>query len=245
MNLGLALRYSAAVCCTCFRSLLYARALGIRRPEYGRYFTKSINLALSYVGFDPGGRVANAWRAGEAAFLCCAYDVVTDWRRFAEDSHRAFEHILCLITRDPRLQQLALGLYDKDKSNTLNDDGLERGSIALRFILSMMECDDTYSSLWTHVDEAGRLLQIVDDVLDYEDDLLRGETNCLISPRRCVYLLQFLESLDEARFHEMLGWFDGVLLTVIGRARLKAEMFLYEWTGGVVVSRSLRSELES
>ncbi|MGA3028003.1 MAG: hypothetical protein ABSF98_24890 [Bryobacteraceae bacterium] len=231
MNLGLALRYSAAVCCTCFRSLGHARALGIRRQEYGRYFQKSIDLALCYAGFDAGGRVASAWRAGEAAFLCCAYDVVTDWRGFARDSRGAFEHILCLRTHDRRLRQLALGLYDQEKSNTLNDDGLERGAIALRLVLSIMKCNDTHSPLWTNVDAAGRLLQIVDDVLDYEGDLMRGEANCLISPRRCIYLRQLLGSLDQAQFREMLGRFDGVLLTVINRARLKAEMFLYRWSG--------------
>ena len=50
-------------------------------------------------------------------------------------------------------------------------DGLERGAIALRFILKTMGCEAQREVAWGDLDELGELLQIVDDVLDYEDDV--------------------------------------------------------------------------
>jgi geranylgeranyl pyrophosphate synthase len=84
-------------------------------------------------------------------------------------------------------------LYDKELLNELEEDGLDRGYIALRFTLRLMGCEKAREGLWPNVDEIGRLFQIVDDVLDYEQDVASGEMNCLNSIRRDEYLRQLIE----------------------------------------------------
>src|SRR5438067_1464233 len=112
------------------RSVQYAGVLRISQAERVRYVKKSMRLALCYAGFGIPWNLREAWKAGEAAFLSCAYDVVTDWRHFDKQARSAFENILTDLSR-PELRGLALTLYDKDSANQLSCDGLERGAIAL------------------------------------------------------------------------------------------------------------------
>ena len=100
------------------RSLQYARVLKISQAERVRYVKKSIRLALCYAGFGIPWNLMEAWKAGEAAFLSCAYDVVTDWRHFDKEARSAFENILTDLSR-PELRELALTLYDKDSQSVL------------------------------------------------------------------------------------------------------------------------------
>jgi hypothetical protein len=95
---------------------------------------KSLRLGLCYAGFAVPWNPTEAWKAGEAAFLSCAYDVVTDWHGFDAKGRSVFKSILIHLS-EPQLQELALTLYDKDSQKQLCENGLERGAIALRFIL--------------------------------------------------------------------------------------------------------------
>jgi hypothetical protein len=208
------------------RSAQHAGALGIRRGEWQRYLKKSCSLGLCYAGFGTTGSVKEAWMAGEAAFLCCAYDVVTDWRHFDPQARHAFEAILRKRAPELELQDLAVGLYEKELFKRLEDDGLDRGVIALRFVLKMMGCENIRESMWGDVDEVGRLLQIADDVLDYEEDISRGETNCLTSVRRNLYLTRFLQKMGGAEVKRLFGDVNSVVVKVIGRASKKAETLL-------------------
>jgi hypothetical protein len=215
-----------AALCAFLRSVQYARKLEIRRGEWKRYLKKSFSLGLCYAGFATDSKVKEGWMAGEAAFLCCAYDVVTDWRGFDSKSREAFEDILYKRAPAPELQSLAIGLYEKELSNKLEDDGLDRGSIALRFTLKMMGCEKTRESMWGDVDEVGRLLQIVDDVLDYEEDVACGDTNCLTSAKRNMYLRQLLQNMNGVEVRKLFGDVDSILVKVIKRAEQKARLLL-------------------
>jgi hypothetical protein len=167
-----------------------------------------------------------AWDAGEAAFLCCAYDVVTDWRLFDTKSRVTFEKILCERVQQSEIQELAIGLYEKELNDGLAEDGLERGAIALRFTLKMMGCEKAREVAWGDLDELGRLLQIVDDVLDYEEDVVSGDTNCLRSVRRSVYLRQLISQLGSADARRLFGDTGSVLISVVEMAGRKAEALL-------------------
>src|ERR1044072_3529083 len=107
------------------RSVQYAAVLRISRREHGRYLKKSIRLALCYAAFARRWNLREAWKAGEAAFLSCAYDVVTDWRSFDKKDRIAFENILNELSK-PDPKKLALDLYEKDANRHLAVDGLER-----------------------------------------------------------------------------------------------------------------------
>lgn len=207
-------------------SVKYGRLLKIKRKEWKRYLKKSVSLSLCYAGFAELGKLREAWMSGKAAFLCCAYDIVTDWRNFDQNERAIFERILCVVTRQPEIQTLAIKLYEKELSNQLENDGLDRGSVALRFVLKMMRCEKAREIVWSDLDELGQLLQIVDDVLDYEEDLAYGDTNCLTSEKKNFYLNQLLLKLNESETQKIFGNKNSVITKVIKKAREKAKQLL-------------------
>lgn len=211
--------YSAFV-----HSLRYAGALAISRAERVRYIKKSIRLALCYAGFGTPWNFREAWRAGKAAFLSCAYDVASDWRHFDGEARSAFERILA-DSSHVELQKLAMTLYDRDLNNQLSRDGLERGAVALEFILKTMGCEKQRAATWGDLIKLGELLQIVDDVFDYEDDVAVGDQNCLTTANRTAYLTLLLEDLNGENSRRLFGR-RSVLVSAIAHARKKATIFL-------------------
>jgi hypothetical protein len=206
------------------RAVQYAGALNISKAELVPYVKKAVRLALCYAGFATPWNLREAWKAGEAALLSCAYDVVTDWRHFDKKALVAFEGILTDLS-GVELRELALTLYDKDLKNRLSEDGLERGAIALRFILKTMGCETQREASWGDLDDLGELLQIVDDVLDYEDDVVAGDLNCLGTANRDAYLARLLEGLSSEKTHRLFGA-RSVLIFAIGSSRNKGAKLL-------------------
>lgn len=207
------------------RSVQYAGVLSISRAERVRYVKKSIRLALCFAGFGTPWNLIEAWKAGQAGFFCCAYDVVTDWRHFDEAARRGLESILNDFSQF-ELRHMAWALYDKESNDRLEDDGLERGAISLRFILKMMGCEAQREATWGNLDDLGQLLQIVDDVFDYEDDVAAGEQNCLRTPNKDVYLGRLFEGLSNEITHELFGRARSVLVLAIAHARKKGAKLL-------------------
>ena len=214
-----------AVCCSLLLSLRHARDLTVRSSEYRTYFQKSANLALCYSGFRSTSSLRQAIRAGQAAFLCCAYDVVTDWRAFSPELLNVFRAILKKHTTSD-LANIAISLYFRDRDRCLAQDGLERGSIAFVFVTRMMGSDQYFIER-TSIKRLGVLLQLADDVLDYEEDLEAGDLNCLISPRRNDYLIAATRELSE-EFLQIFPAKGFVLTHVMQQARRKAADLLGE-----------------
>jgi hypothetical protein len=206
-----------------FWSRRYAGVLKISPQERVRYAKKSVRLALCYAAFGGTWNVHEASRAGKAAFLSCAYDVVTDWHHFNDEGRKSFERVLTEVS-NIELQELALALYDKDSNNHLSGDGLERGAIALEFILKTMECHKECATKWGDLTDLGELLQIVDDVLDLEDDLGAGDKNCLLTERRTACLERLLKSLSRQKVHRLFGY--SILTSAIAHSRKKATKLL-------------------
>jgi hypothetical protein len=206
------------------RSVQYAGELKISRAEGVRYVKKSVRLALCFTGFGTPWNLVEAWRAGQAGFFCCAYDVVTDWRHFDEGVRRGLESILNDFSQF-ELRHMAWALYDKESNNLLEDDGLERGAISLRFILKMMGCEAQREASWGDLNDLGQLLQIVDDVFDYEDDAAAGDQNCLRTANRDVYIGRLLKGLSSERTHKLFGR-TSILVHAISHARQKGAKLL-------------------
>lgn len=214
------LQHSAAFLVALRLSLSYFRMLRVRRSEAARYLRKSVSLAMCYVGFGGRQSLAEAARAGEAGFYCCAYDVVTDWRGFEEESWRIFVKILRKRKVEDKLVALAFKLHQKESDGALADDGLERGSIALRCVLGLMR--SCRKQICADVDKLGLVCQIVDDVLDYEDDLRRGDPNCLQSENRAKYLDLLISTFTPIETTRLFGADALVLRIAIKTARQKA-----------------------
>ena len=213
------------------RSVQYAGVLRISKAELLPYVKKSVRLALCYAGFGTFWNSREAWKAGEAAFLSCAYDVVTDWRKFDKEARIAFEGVLTALS-GVELRELALTLYDKDLKNELAADGLERGAIALRFILKTMGCETQRAATWGDLDDLGELLQIVDDVLDYEDDMVAGDLNCLGTAERDAYLERLLEGLSSEKTHRLFGERSVLVFTIDGARKKGAKLLAKTSTDG-------------
>lgn len=201
-------------------SLRHGRELKIAQAERMRYFRKAMNFALTFGGFSDSGKPTEMMGAGKAAFLGCSYDVVTDWRKFDPRYLQIFEKQLAQYATPP-LRDLALELYVKDEKDIFTDDGLERGSIAFRFVTEMMQVRGKFERKGVNIDEIGKTLQIVDDVLDVEEDVEAGETNCLATPRRQQYL-ETLIGTDIQRYFIP----QTPLTLVIEIARKKAQTML-------------------
>jgi hypothetical protein len=148
---------------------------------------------------------------------------VTDWRRFDKEARGSFQKVLNKLSQ-VELQVLAMTLYEKDSNNKLSGDGLERGAIALEFILITMGCKKQRETKWGDLTELGELLQIVDDVLDREDDLAAGEQNCLLTEKKAVYITRLLEGLSRENSSRLFG--HSILGTAIAHARRKATLLL-------------------
>lgn len=188
-----------------------------------RYFIKSTNFALCYIGFSPSKDFYYAFPAGKAAFLCCAYDVITDWRKFNPSYLIKYKAILASIVPTD-LVELSLRLYDAEINNDLQRDGLERGVIALVSVTRLMGVEQTLRDK-TNIEELGILLQIVDDVLDYEHDLKNNELNCLMSNNANKYIGMLIEKANDTEINRLFPY--GFLLKyVIRTAREKAEFLM-------------------
>src|SRR2546423_13972183 len=109
----------------------YAGTLNISQAERVRYVKKSFRLALCFAGFGTPWNLIEAWKAGQAGFFCCGYDIVTDWGHFDKEARRCLESILYDFSQF-ELRHIAWVLYEKESNDQLEDDGLERGAISLR-----------------------------------------------------------------------------------------------------------------
>lgn len=189
-----------------WNAAMHSRQFAITAKEFGRYFAKTINLTLCYMGFQSRGTRREALGLADAAFLCCVYDVATDWRSFDEGCALQFQTALDSLAKAD-VAQLALDLYAREWRGQLSEDGVERGVIALRFVMGMIGRNDSADG-WKYW---GTMFQVVDDVLDYEDDARNGDLNCLNSPRAEGYL-QHVLSLSELELrrefpHGRVLWF--------------------------------------
>lgn len=201
----------------------YRSTCGVRLRESLRYSRKAINLGLCYGAFVPSYSLRDSKRAGRAAFLACAYDVVTDWRGFDRCAGERFARLLRALVPSWAVA-LALDLYRKDRAGALSDDGLERGTLALRFVTRLVGSADLYEPRLAG--DLGVVLQIVDDLLDYKDDEVAGDTNCLLTSQRTHYLAKFessVEQLDECFAHSPVMRF--VLWKTKRRATALQEQF--------------------
>lgn len=186
--------------------------------EIPKYYIKCCRLALCYGGFPKSNQpIKTAIRAGAVGFLCCVYDVATDWHGYSTEGAIALDKVLRELIH-PDCHQLAIELYWRDFNNELGDDGLERGSMALRFAVDVMNIESQFDG--TSIAEAGALLQIVDDILDFDADRRRGEQNCLLTPRRLVHLKRFSDNLPQLR---RLFSHSPIMRFVLGKAERNAK----------------------
>lgn len=111
-----------------------------------------------------------------------------------------------------------MDLYSADLQGILKDDGLERGSIAVEFITGIIGSGAFFSDFG--IQDLGLLLQIADDILDFEHDVQNSELNCLATPRATKHLAFFKK--HERRLLDLFRT-DRAMYAVISHAGRKAK----------------------
>gem|GEM_PF-5104629 len=130
------------------------------------------------------------------AILSAVYDYDTDWTFGNRQGDNFFPLLKRIKLKEART--LATNLFNRDNNRNISADGLERGSIALRFYVLVI--NSVWMSSYTpkQIRSFGRKLQIIDDILDREGDLAAGDTNCLLFNDRTQEFLteaaEFLKS---------------------------------------------------
>ena len=203
-------------------SIRYQRTFDVSVGEYTRYWLKSINLALCYRGFSDNCEARSLIGAGKAAFFCCAFDVITDWRNFDPVLYKRFE-FLAKQSLTAEQAELATGLYWQEKEGELKENGLSRGTTALHFVTKIMGSESAIRQK-TDFNHLGIVMQIVDDVIDVEDDRRDHKTNCLFSSKRNDYLA-ILAEFPVGQMKTLMP--NGcVLWKIVGVAQQKAQQLL-------------------
>lgn len=221
--MNMIIKYVYVVIVALTYALRYQKTLAIKPTELPTYLQKTCNLALCYIAFTLKGSLKELRAAAKCGFLCCAYDVVTDWRYFALDSFKRFCVILHMEL-PPNLAQMTIALYENEKNDSLLFDGLERGRIAVYFITSVIGSKDFFEAN-TDLARLGILLQIVDDILDYDIDIKTGDLNCLTSPRKFMYLHSINQELSDGELHNLFG-INSILTRIVKKAKRVARLML-------------------
>lgn len=196
----------------------HGRALGIGGADWSRYLKKAIFCSWCYVDITSARGLSQLAAVGEAGFLSAAFDVCTDWSQSRQLGVAHFDHLVAAYVTDPETRQLASELYRVKCAGGFRDDGLERGIPALRLVLRAIGRASDKQQQWGSLEEVGRALQLVDDVLDVEQDRRRNELNCLLTPEGAHHARRLLALWDDGQFQIWFGNDATVLNYVIGAA---------------------------
>ena len=178
---------------------------------------KSIRLYLSLLAFMDQERPENQLQGGMiSAVITAVYDYETDWVPILNPVKSRTFALLNKYVADSHAQKIAHQLFANDLGQRLSADGLERGSVALTFYRALIQSRwmSEYSS--SEINTFGRSLQMVDDLLDYEDDQRLGHTNCFLTPDQNRFL-------KEARAFLKSDFFQALVSRSIVYQRLELE----------------------
>lgn len=197
----------------------YADTLKLNPTETKRFIRKSQNLFLMYLGFAKDRTYRAIDGAALSWFLSAYYDWVTDGPRAGAEAQEGLLGVLKKISQNTWANGLVQDMLQKDVSKTLADDGLERGAISFIFILEMMGLREEYEKK-CDIQEVGKMLQVIDDIDDWEDDTAQWDWNVLNTPKASEYL----NRLEVCFADNGASIFPGKLLILfIEKARKKAK----------------------
>lgn len=169
-----------------------------------KLWLKSLNLYFCFLAFADKERPKDQrWNAMVAAFLSAVYDHDTDWSVVMDYESSNFRLLLEKYVRDEDVVKIARSLFERDLTGKLSEDGLERGSAAFTFYTAII------GSVWMdcytpqEINVLGRLLQIIDDLLDFDNDKKKGHKNCLLCSNRDFFLVEAQVFLEGNFYHQL------------------------------------------
>lgn len=153
------------------------------------------------------------------AFLSVMYDYETDWHPIASADDSAFLQLLNRYVGNIDAVQKASELFITDSNGKLSKDGLERGSGAFRFYCSVIGSKWLAKYPKTELDEFGRSLQLVDDLLDFNNDRKHGDVNCFLSGEQRRRFIEEAREFLQSDFYKELAKRSGVYTLVHWRCQ--------------------------
>lgn len=183
---------------------------------------KTIKLHFAFAVFTDPERPPDQLEANMLhALLCAIYDYDSDWPR-GDRKGGNFAHLVPLIACE-RARDMGLKLFRDDVAGDLQEDGLNRGGIALVFYQLLVQSRWLGAYKEEQIYQFGCDLQIIDDLLDLEKDRRNNDTNCFRLPGREAEFAARVRSF-------MQGAFFG---------RLVASSRTYKWYVAKAVNRIL------
>lgn len=197
---------------------------GIWPVDRLRLWVKSISLYMAFLAFTDVGRpLAQLHHAMLSAVLSAVYDYDSDWL-FGNRSGKNFFPLLEYVDSEAARKN-GRALFQTDVGRNLSEDGLERGSVALQFYRLVIDSNWMRGYTSQEIDEFGRKLQILDDLLDLESDWTAGDTNCLLLPDRAQAFATEAEAFLDSDFFGMLKSNSLVYRVLEKKAREKLRNF--------------------
>ena len=163
----------------------------ISRMDRFRLWKKSLNQFVCFLAFTDKKRpVQQLEGAMVSAVLSAIYDYETDWVRIKDINNSIYLKLLKQYAFLSLAYERARQLFISDWKGELSEHGLERGSIALVFYDSLIKSEWMSKYRYWEIAKYGRLLQIIDDLLDLKEDIENDDTNCFRIDDNSQYLLE-------------------------------------------------------
>lgn len=197
---------------------------GIWPVDRFRLWKKSINLYLAFLTFTDTERPFDQLQSAMlCAILSAVYDYDTDWTFGNQNGKNILPLLQHIKSREA--QALATNLFNAEVKHDLSEDGLERGSIALRFYWLVINSVWMRNYTQEQIDDFGRKLQILDDILDLENDRLADDMNCLLLEDQAQAFVAEAEVFLKSDFFGMLKKNSLVYRMLEGKVKKKLRSF--------------------
>lgn len=168
-------------------------------------WVKSMNLYYCFLGFaDEHPPWEQVYGAMLGAVLSAVYDYDTDWRAASSYERSHLHALLERYVPSENARHVAGSLFQTDLAGELSREGLERGGPALVFYDLLIRSNRFSAYSPEEIDNFGKYLQIVDDLLDFTEDERNRHKNCLIGPRRDFFLAEGETFLASGFYEELV-----------------------------------------
>lgn len=184
-------------------AFVLVRMKNISLSDRFRLWMKSVCLYIVILGFTDRERPWLQLRqAMISAMLSAVYDYDSDWPR-GDRNGCNLQLLLGRFISDRTVHEVATGLFQKKIRGETSRDGLERGSAALQLYCYVIQASWMQEYTEKQIDDFGRKLQILDDLLDLSKDRKAGHKNCFLLDEWEPYARELEEFLDSDFYQEL------------------------------------------
>jgi hypothetical protein len=165
-----------------------------------KHSTKAGNLSICFLGFATKFNAKAVQKSAELGMMSSLFDLVSDGLRYEVSAVEKYLN-KCEEIFSQSSSRILTDLLQAKKKNQIPLDGLKRGEIALIVVLDHLGELEEFNKLQS-TSEIGELLQIVDDLLDFEEDAKSNHLNFLKGANGEVGLRKLLDRKISSLFEK-------------------------------------------